>query len=1073
VVKKGDMKIIKRFFSVMAVGLLGLTLGKPVSGWAQPASGSSERPTISAIQLEGTNVLVVVKVPAGLRRVTLEGRSRLGSGAWEPRVVSRLSGTGGEVTVRISRSSNIELLRVRADATEPLPAAFFQGTNAFAGPVSTSPPDPNTTLNPLTGAPTERSLDSGATASREVVESDIWKIQGNTLYFFNQYRGLQVIDIGNPDAPVVRGALDLPAAGEQMYLLDTNQVVLLARGNCYWSDSGNDSQVLLVAVSNGVPSISARLPVPGSISESRMVGTALYVASESYRVTTKSNTQTWEWGTVVSSFDLSNPAAPKARGTLWFSGYGNVIYATDQFLFVATQDAANWWQSIVRVIDISDPAGAMQSFASIRTAGRIADKFKMNLTGDILTAISEDWHWDNGTRLVTKLETFSLATSSTPLRLGQLELGKGERLHATRFDGNRVYVVTFFQIDPLFVVDLSSPASPRIAGQVDVPGWSTYIQPLGDRLVTIGVESNRVAVSLFDVADATKPALLDRERLGDNYSWSEANWDEKAFSVLPDDGLILVPYQGDTTNGYASRVQLIDLGADSLVVRGLIEHRMAPRRATVHNALILSLSGWELLTVDAADRDHPRVRSDTELAWPVDRVFLQGAYIIEVANGSSWDNSVGAVVRVASAADPNRILSSFSLTNQLPLAGATTRDGRLYLAQTKFETYGPLPLKEGDTNSAPATNGPNFFLSVLDLSALPDLRSLGSAQATLNALGWSASFQPLWVKSGLLVWSGGEGSFYRLALDTVRSAGVATDVAVPIGRGFWPGWYGGGGGRLIAFDVNDANAPKLISDVSLSETNRWGFSQPYSADGLVYLSHQNYDYVPPVITVDPKTGADVTNQPPYWFQRWYLDVVDYADAQTPTVRQPVNIPGALNGLSHNGAVLYTLGQHWSVTNATTWYTDWSEWLDASAYDGVAAHLIDSLQPPATWPHPVWVQGTNVFLGRPGESGTNATPNRLETWTLAPDTGKFTLAGATTLDSPVYLFAAFGDLLATQQSDQTISLFNASDGTKLRLLGKNRPDGCLGFDLKNAGGDVDRGLWIPLGSYGVFTIGVTP
>ena len=205
--------------------------------------------------------------------------------------------------------------------------------------------------------------------------------------------------------------------------------------------------------------------------------------------------------------------------------------ATDRLLFVVTQDPTNWWQSIVHSIDITAPDGTMHAYASIRAAGQVPDKFKLNWDGSVLTSISEDWRPVSGRRLTTKLETFSLPDprSLRPggvMKLGELEIGQGERLRATRFDDKLVYVVTFFQIDPLWVVDLSDAAAPRIAGSVDVPGWSTFIAPLGQQLVTVGIESNRVAVSLFDVANPAAPALLSRVRLGENYSWSEANWDE-------------------------------------------------------------------------------------------------------------------------------------------------------------------------------------------------------------------------------------------------------------------------------------------------------------------------------------------------------------------------------------------------------------------------------------------------------------------------------------------------------------------------------------------------------------------
>src|SRR5262249_42037895 len=155
-------------------------------------------------------------------------------------------------------------------------------------------------------------------------------------------------------------------------------------------------------------------------------------------------------------------------------------------------------------------------------------------------------------------------------------------------------------------------------------------QPLGSRLVTVGVETNRVAVSLFDVSNPAAPSLLSRVALGQNYSWSEANDDEKAFAVLNDIGLILVPYAGQATNGWTSQVQLIDLNPDKLVSRGIIQHQWQPRRSTFSHGRILSLSGQQLLSVDATDRDNPLLRGSAELAWPVSRLFVQDKYLLEV-----------------------------------------------------------------------------------------------------------------------------------------------------------------------------------------------------------------------------------------------------------------------------------------------------------------------------------------------------------------------------------------------------------------------------------------------------------
>src|SRR6266511_3740243 len=626
-----------------------------------------DQPVITSVRLEGTNLVVTARVPEGTKRLTLECRNRLGSGSWVPRSVARLQASSAEVTLRIPRAAQLEVLRVRADDREPLPDAFYGGTNAFSGqPVGAGG------LGPVFEGPADsRGGDPAAGApSRDVVESDIWKIRGDTLYFFNQYRGLQIIDISNPDAASVKGTLALPATGDQMYLLADDYVVLLAHDGCGWSASGPESQALIVSGKNNSPEVIGKLPVNGYMQESRLVGSALYIASQAYRPLGGSNG--WESGILVTGFDLSDPKNPVARNTLWYSGYANAVAANDAFLFVASPVFNNWWQSVVHCIDITAPDGALRDYASLGTAGQVRDKFKLNWNGNTFTALSQA---AASGRLMTKLETFHLPhpLSAGPegvVKLGELELGVGEQLFGTRFDGERAYVVTFFTrtgIDPLWIVDLSDAAHPRITGELVVPGFSTYLQPLGDRLVAIGTETNRTTVSLFDVADATRPALLSRVSLGDRFSWSEANFDEKAFNVMPDAGLILVPFSGSSADHYIQAVQLVDLKRDWLQARGVIEHEFQPRRATVHRDRVVSISGLQLLSVDASDRDHPVVKEELGLAWPVDRLFVVGDHLPELTTGPDgswrgwWGDQSGPSLRVALASDPDKVVNEVGL----------------------------------------------------------------------------------------------------------------------------------------------------------------------------------------------------------------------------------------------------------------------------------------------------------------------------------------------------------------------------------------------------------------------------
>jgi hypothetical protein len=101
-------------------------------------------------------------------------------------------------------------------------------------------------------------------------------------------------------------------------------------------------------------------------------------------------------------------------------------------------------------------------------------------------------------------------------------LGKpGEQVHGVRFLGDRGYLVTFRQIDPLYVLDLADPADPKVAGALEVPGFSDHLFPLdGGLLLGVGHDVDAsgmlggVKVALFDTRDPAAPALLDSRTFG-------------------------------------------------------------------------------------------------------------------------------------------------------------------------------------------------------------------------------------------------------------------------------------------------------------------------------------------------------------------------------------------------------------------------------------------------------------------------------------------------------------------------------------------------------------------------------
>jgi hypothetical protein len=538
-------------------------------------------------------------------------------------------------------------------------------------------------------------------------------------------------------------------------------------------------------------------------------------------------------------------------------------------------------------------------------------------------------------------------------------------------------------------------------------------------------------------------------------------------------------------------VQLVDLNADSLTARGIIEHQFQPRRATVYADRILSISNWELLSVDASDRDHPLLRGSTTLAWPVDRVFLHGDYLVELGSAAGWGfDSSSPIVRVTTADAPERIINQSTLTS-LPVLGAAKRGSHLYVAQGQSWWYYPgIPVIDVDGNPIDSSRS-QLLLTVIDLSSLPAVQITGRVEANVKGFAISGELEPVWPRDDVLVWSGGGFNWWRCSYCPMP---LAADAMVGPIR-WWPPYWGGGGGQLVAFDVSDSTAPRFASAVNLASSNWWSFSKAFATDGKVYVSHQTSEFIAEPL---PKSTTEIpwpdgAIYPPVgtWVSRSFLNVVDYADADDPLVRQPVNIPGTLVGLSHNGAVLYTTGTHWTTNTETAW----TEYLDASAYDGVSAHLIDSLPLPATWPRPLLVSGGNIFLGRASNSSyepvtgpivpfganLNATAGSgaindglpaLETWYLSA-AGKFQRAGSVTLNFSANTLAAFGELLAVQQTDNSVTLFDASNGAALRRVGGGQPGGCFWFDLTRADGALGRGLWLPLGTYGVAKIPAAP
>lgn len=186
------------------------------------------------------------------------------------------------------------------------------------------------------------------------------------------------------------------------------------------------------------------------------------------------------------------------------------------------------------------------------------------------------------------------------------DFGEDESIYATRFIGERAYVVTFRQIDPLFVIDLENPASPQILGHLEIPGFSNFLFPLPDNhLLAIGQDADEQGVvqnaslQIFDVRDASAPALAHKFVLP-RAGYTDATYDAHALTFYPDRQLVSFPFQSYDTGESTLEVFRVD-NAEGITHLGSV----APPTAelTLEECLIAMGYGADPYYVELLEQD--------------------------------------------------------------------------------------------------------------------------------------------------------------------------------------------------------------------------------------------------------------------------------------------------------------------------------------------------------------------------------------------------------------------------------------------------------------------------------------
>jgi hypothetical protein len=510
-------------------------------------------------------------------------------------------------------------------------------------------------------APEAAGENDASADDRTVEEGDIYRvIRAGLMVNLNTYRGLQVIDIDDTSAPRVIGRLPLSGSPIEMYMVGDYGVVLLNNWWGYWGgrddievNSFNGGMVALVDLRDPTtPSIIDIGRVPGYIQTSRltrsMAGDAVYVVANE-----------WSEGsqTILRSFLVETPgdaagsdaqARLIAKGEVDLGGYIRDIQATPTRLMIARNqgwsrnNSEEWNGTYVTLIDISDPTGEVVEGGSVRVDGYVRKKSDMHIQGEILRVVSSDWS-DGST-----VATWNIEDVQEPILVDSAEFGQGEDLFASLFMRDRAFFVTYRRVDPFHAFSIDSEGLIEERSEYIISGWNDFFRPTFDqtRLVGIGMddqspEGRQIAVSLYDITDLdSDEPFLDRAH-GDlaGWSWSEARWDDRAFSVIEDavevdaedgsveTGLVLLPFSGydDERSQYMSGVQIFTFSETSVTARGVMDHDSPVRRSfEPEEGVVGNLSELSLSLFDRENPDQPTQLGRVDLAPDYSRLFFVG-----------------------------------------------------------------------------------------------------------------------------------------------------------------------------------------------------------------------------------------------------------------------------------------------------------------------------------------------------------------------------------------------------------------------------------------------------------------
>lgn len=284
---------------------------------------------------------------------------------------------------------------------------------------------------------------------------------------------------------------------------------------------------------------------------------------------------------LVAGFNINDT---KEASVETFFGANSTVYSSKDNLYIA-QTKYNYdgdykntkMTSTIYKFNLNNSEVKLQCKGEIK--GNLNNQFSMDEYEGNLRIATTDGYDENSSNQLYILD-------KDLKEIGKIEnMAKGERIYSVRFIGKVGYIVTFEQVDPLFVIDLSNPTNPVVKGELKIPGYSSYLHPYDEtHIIGIGyntkpngyggVKNTNMKMSMFDVSDLENPKEMFNISLGEDYAYSSIGYNHKCVFYNKDRNLIGFPLTTNSGRDYKDEFAIIKIDLENgFSIYGEIEEK--------------------------------------------------------------------------------------------------------------------------------------------------------------------------------------------------------------------------------------------------------------------------------------------------------------------------------------------------------------------------------------------------------------------------------------------------------------------------------------------------------------------